>query len=77
MAKALSFDFYYFVVAVMNIIVVSEGFSIVTNIISLKTKTKIENTDCITKLLNAIKNGLHNIITRLLKVVEGEKNSEL
>lgn len=75
MAKALSFDFNYFVIAVMNIIVVSEGISCVTNIISIKTKKQIENADYITQLLQAIKKGLHGIITRLLKVIENEKNS--
>lgn len=74
MAKALSFDFYYFVVAVMNIIVVSEGISCVTNIISIKTKETVENADYMTRLLQAIKNGLHNQITKLLKIIEGEKN---
>ena len=73
-AKALSFDFRYFVIAAMNIIIVSEGISCITNILSIKTKKQIENTDYITMLLNAIKTALSGIIIRLLKAMESEKN---
>jgi hypothetical protein len=75
MAKAMSFDFRYFILAVLNVIVVSEGISCVTNIISIKTGKPIENADYITMLLQAIKNGLHGIFKRLLTIIEQEKNS--
>lgn len=74
MAKALSFDFKYFVIAVMDIIIVSEGISCITNIISIKTKKEIKNTDFITMLLYAIKRALTGIIRRSMKVLEEEKN---
>jgi phage-related holin len=76
MAKALTFDFYYFVVAVMNIIVVSEGISIVTNIISIKTKEEVKNEDYITMLLQAIKDGLHKQIMKLISVIKNGKDAD-
>lgn len=73
MAKALSFNFIYFVTAVMNILIVNEGISCVTNIISIKSKKKIENTDYVTMLLRSIHKGLTTIIQRLLGVLEEAK----
>ncbi len=71
--KGFSFDLNYFVVAVMNIIIVSEGISCITNIISIRTKKQIENSDYITLLLYSIRRGLMKIVTKLLGVVEGGK----
>lgn len=76
MAKALTFDFYYFIVAVMNIIVVSEGISIVTNIISIKTRKEIKNEDYITMLLFAIKEGLHRIAMKFINTIKNGKNTD-
>jgi len=75
MAKALSFEFKYFVVAVMNVIIVSEGISCITNVIVIKTRKPIENTDFITMMLKALKKGLTGIVSRLLKSIEEEKRS--
>lgn len=72
-AKGLSFDFKYFVIAVMDIIAASEGISCITNIISIKSKKKIENADYISMLLNAIKKGLTAIVQRALKALEDGK----
>ena len=41
MAKGLNLDFNYFVVIVMDILIVSEGISCITNILSIKTKLGI------------------------------------
>lgn len=65
-AKALDFDFRWFVVAVINVIIVAEAFSCMTNILSIKTKRRIENVDYITLLLHSIRAGLSSIIKRLL-----------
>jgi hypothetical protein len=73
MAKGLSFDFTYFVKAVINILIVNEGISCVTNIISIKSKKRIENTDYVTMLLQAIHRGLTKIIQKLLGVLEEAK----
>ena len=73
-AKGLSFDLTQFVVIIIDIIVVSEGISIITNIISIKTKQQLENTDFITKLLISIKNVLTFAMKKLFKAIDDEKN---
>ena len=70
MGKALSFDFSLFVVAVMNIIVVSEGISCITNILSIRTRKQIENTDYITALLHSIRKGLTGLVTRMIGKID-------
>lgn len=72
-AKALNLDFTVFLVSIMWILIVNEGISIITNIISIRTKKKIENTDYITKLLMLIKNGLKQAIEKMLKIIEIQK----
>ena len=71
-AKALSFDFTWFVTAILNIVVVAEAFSIVNNIISIKEGKETENEDIITRLLHAVRNGLSTIIDRLFKTINPE-----
>lgn len=70
MGKGLSFDFSYFVVAVLNIIIVSEGISCVTNILSIKTKKQIENADYVTKLLQGVRNGLISVLEKNFKIID-------
>ena len=62
MGKGLELDFTGFLVVVMNIIIVSESISCVTNIISIKTQKQLENTDYITMLLHIIKKTLEALI---------------
>jgi hypothetical protein len=75
MAKGLSLDFNYFVVIVLDILIVNEGISCITNILSIKTKKQIENTDYITKMIEAIRRMFMNIIQKLLSSIE-EKDSK-
>lgn len=70
MAKALGYEFNIFINIIINIIIVSEGISCITNILSIKTKKQIENTDYITKLLQMIRETLYKIMERLLKSFE-------
>ena len=70
-AKGLSFDFKWFILAILNILIVAEGFSAISNILSIKTKKNVENTDFITLLLKTIRIGLSNIVYKLLGVIEG------
>ena len=74
MGKGLSFDFNYFVVAVINILIVNEGISCITNMMTIKSGKKIENTDYITKLLEAIRKGLATILQKLFTVIENPNN---
>ena len=71
-AKALSFDFTWFVSAVLNILVLAEAFSAISNIISIKEGKQIENQDFITKLLHSIRIGLSNIINKLFNTINPE-----
>lgn len=68
-AKAMSFDFSWFVNAVLNILVLSEAFSAITNIISIKEGKSIENADFITKLLHAVRDGLAKLINKLFDTI--------
>ena len=69
-AKGLSFDFHWFVLAVLNILIAAEGFSAIGNILSIKSKKNVENVDFISLLLRAIRKGLTNVIKRSLAVLE-------
>jgi phage-related holin len=73
MAKAIDKDFSIFLISVMWVLIGNEGISIMRNIISIKTKKKIESTDYVTKLLMIIKNGLKEAIEKLLKIIEIQK----
>lgn len=68
-AKTLSFDFTWFVDITLDLLVLSEAFSIITNVLAIKEKKRIDNTDILTKLLGAIRNGMLIIINRLLSSV--------
>lgn len=68
-AKALSFDFSWFVAAVLNILVLSEAFSSITNIISIKEGKELENHDFITKLLHTVRGGLTKIIEKIFQTI--------
>jgi len=70
MAKGVGFDLSYFVVAILNALVVNEGISCITNIITIKTGKRLENTDYITQLLNSIRKALIKIATRTIDTIE-------
>lgn len=70
LAKGLSFDFSWFVILILDVLLVSETFSIVTNILSIKQKKEIKSVDFVSILLRAIRTGLLNIGTRLINQIE-------
>lgn len=71
-AKTLSFDFTWFVNAVLNILVLAEAFSSISNIISIKEGKEVQNQDFITKLLNTVRAGLSKIINNLFNTINPE-----
>lgn len=73
-AKGLDLDFTMFVVATMNILIVNEGISSVTNILSIKTGRHIENNDVVTKLLYSIRRLLIRLVQRFMNVIDEDKN---
>lgn len=74
--KGLNLEFSLFVVAAMNILIVNEGISCITNILSIKTKKQIENNDYVTLLLHSIRKLLEGLIQRFLAIIEEGKNNK-
>lgn len=72
-AKGIDLDFRWFVVAVINVLIVAEAFSCITNILSIKSKERIENADYITMVLHAIRKGLSSLIQRFIGDIENPK----
>lgn len=64
--KGLHFDLNYFVIAIMSIIIVSEGISIITNVLAIRQKKDINNDDYITLLLKAVRKQFILLVTRLI-----------
>ena len=77
MGKALEFDFSNFIIIIVDIIIVHEGISCITNIYSIRIKRQIENTDYISMMLGVIKNIFSGLIKRLLSVLESAKNNDI
>lgn len=75
-AKALSFDFTWFVNAVLDILVVAEALSAITNVISIKEKKELENTDFITKILKKVRNGLAGVFSGLSNQIDPNGDKE-
>lgn len=69
MGKGLDYDFTWFVTAILNILVLSEGFSCISNIISIKDKKEVNNEDYITLLLKKIRGGLARLINKSLDAI--------
>jgi len=65
-AKGLSFDFKWFVLAILNVLIVAEAFSSISNILSIKSKKNVENVDFVSLLLRGIRQGLANIVKKYL-----------
>lgn len=71
LAKGLEFDFRWFVLMVMHVLLISETFSIFSNTLSIKRREPIKSVDFVSMLLNAVRNGLKKMIDRLLTQIEG------
>lgn len=65
--KNLKMDFTIFVVLSLKILTIGEGISIISNMISIKTKEEVKNYDIITKFLKYIRTVFINIGSALLK----------
>lgn len=66
----VGYDFKWIVDIVLKILIVSEAISSITNILSMKEKKNIENTDYVSKILHAIRDFLKKTIEKLIKKVE-------
>lgn len=65
-----AWDFTSLVDAVLRLLVVAEGLSIITSMYVIKTGVRVKNFDIFTLLLSSIRKGLQSIITSLLKKIE-------
>lgn len=65
MAKGVSLDMKPFVVVVMDILIVAEAFSIFTNMLSIRSRQKIENRDFVTILITKLRDLMARIVDRL------------
>lgn len=74
LGKGLSFDFSFFVNAVINVLLVSEGISIFSNALAIKTRKEVENIDIVTRLIKAIRNSLIKISGGLINSIEDNEN---
>jgi hypothetical protein len=72
-AKATGFDFSTLVVVTLNILIISEGVSWVTNILSIRTGKEVKNNDYVTILLQKIKLYLSRMIEKGLELIKIEQ----
>ncbi|MEP0263801.1 phage holin family protein [Dokdonia sp.] len=76
MGKGLNYDFNWFITLVIDLLIVSDGISIFSNVIAIKTKQEVKNFDALTKLLKAIRSSLINLFKRFLDTID-EKNNRM
>ncbi|WP_345145473.1 phage holin family protein [Flavobacterium ginsengiterrae] len=76
MSKGLNYDFDWFVTIVMDLLIVSDGISIISNIIAIKTKKEVENFDAMTLILKSIRNRLIQLFKRLLITIDPKYHIE-
>lgn len=76
MSKGLNYNFKWFVTIVMDLLIVSDGISIISNIIAIKTKKKVENFDAMTLILKSIRNRLIQLFKRILITIDPKYHVE-
>ncbi|OCB72107.1 hypothetical protein B0A79_12820 [Flavobacterium piscis] len=76
MSKGLDYDFNWCVTIVMDLLIVSDGISIISNIIAIKTKKEVENFDAMTLILKSIRNRLIQLLKKLLITIDPKYNME-
>lgn len=76
MSKGLNYNFKWFVTIVMDLLIVSDGISIISNSIAIKTKKEVENFDAMTLMLKLIRNRLVQLFKRLLVLIDPKYHIE-
>ena len=77
MSKGLNYDFKWFVTLVMDLLIVSDGISIFSNAIAIKSKKEVENFDAITQLLRATRMALIALFKKFLNNLDTTESGEL
>lgn len=75
--KGLGYDFKILPDTILKILIVAEGFSIITSFYVMRTGKQPADVDIITMLLNSIRKGLMSLISLWLKKVENPTGIEL
>lgn len=76
MSIGLNYNFKWFVTVVMDLLIVSDGISIMSNIIAIKTKKEVENFDALTLILKSIRSRLIQLLKRLLTTINPKFHTE-
>lgn len=76
MSKGLNYNFKWFVTIVMDLLIVSDGISIISNSIAIKTKKEVENFDAMTLMLKLIRNRLVQLFKKLLDIIDPKYHIE-
>ncbi len=76
MSIGLNYNFKWFVTIVMDLLIVSDGISIMSNIIAIKTKKEMENFDALTLILKSIRSRLIQLLKRLLTTINPKYHME-
>ncbi|MFW0739658.1 phage holin family protein [Flavobacterium sp. T12S277] len=76
MSKGLNYNFKWFITIVMDLLIVSDGISIISNIIAIKTKKEVENFDAMTLILKSIRNRLIQLFKRILITIDPKYHVE-
>ncbi|MFZ0599507.1 MAG: hypothetical protein WAM46_21140, partial [Flavobacterium sp.] len=66
----------WFVTIVMDLLIVSDGISIISNIIAIKTKKQVENFDAMTLILKSVRDRLIQLFKRLLITIDPKLHIE-
>ncbi|MFT5890883.1 MAG: toxin secretion/phage lysis holin [Dokdonia sp.] len=74
MGKGLNYDFKWFVTLVIDLLIVSDGISIFSNAIAIRTKKEVKNFDALTTLLKTVRCSLIKLFTRFLDTIDEKKN---
>ena len=74
MGKGMHYDFKWFIDLVIDLLIVSEGISIITNLIQIRTKKELDNYDFVTKVLKAIRKGLIKLFNGFIKGIDRDEN---
>jgi hypothetical protein len=69
MSKGLNYNFKWFVTIVMDLLIVSDGISIISNSIAIKTKKEVEDFDAMTLMLKTLRSSLIKLFKRLLVTI--------
>ena len=76
MSKGLNYNFKWFVTIVMDLLIVSDGISIISNIIAIKSKKEVENFDAMTLILKSIRNRLIQLFKKFLITIDPKYHME-